>query len=205
MKRNYCVLTENEFFQKINGVEKSTLETAYASFVNQVIELCHENSDPQHSIIALIYSEIELQFHRLHGNEKEETAIYVSKALVLVKKMQSYLTKIIQMPIQSLTQVSKNKDEVASPVLQWTGNILDLVELIYGLYEMGCIDKGKTPLNIIAPKLYFFFGVKTQECYRYYSAIKQRKNASRTYFLDEMQEKLNEKMRRDDEQERIRK
>ena len=35
--------------------------------------------------------------------------------------------------------------------------------------------------------------------------IKRRKNESRTYFLDRMQEKLNEKMLRDEEMERLRK
>lgn len=34
--------------------------------------------------------------------------------------------------------------------------------------------------------------------------IKRRKNESRTYFLDKMQEKLNERMLRDEELERMR-
>ena len=97
-------------------------------------------------------------------------------------------------PIKSETQKS----------LQWTGNTLDLVELIYGLSEMGCIDNGETPLKVLAPALYEFFGLDTKECYRYYSAIKLRKNPSRTYFFDKMQKKLNEKIRRDEELERMR-
>jgi len=88
--------------------------------------------------------------------------------------------------------------------LQWTGNTLDLVELVYGLSEMGCIDNGETPLKVLAPALYEFFGLDTKECYRYYSAIKLRKNPSRTYFIDKMQKKLNEKIRRDEELERMR-
>jgi hypothetical protein len=35
-------------------------------------------------------------------------------------------------------------------------------------------------------------------------AIRRRKNYSRTYFHDRMQEKLNDKMRKDDELERMR-
>lgn len=60
--------------------------------------------------------------------------------------------------------------------LQWTGNTLDLVELIYGLSEMGCIDNGETPLKVLAPALYEFFGIDTKECYRYYIVWKYSTN-----------------------------
>ena len=45
------------------------------------------------------------------------------------------------------------------------------------------------------------FGVESKDCYRFYTDIKRRKNESRTYFLDRMQEKLNERMMRDEELE----
>ena len=41
-------------------------------------------------------------------------------------------------------------------------------------------------------------------CMAYNSLYKRRKNESRTYFLDRMQEKLNERMLRDDELDRMR-
>ena len=41
-------------------------------------------------------------------------------------------------------------------------------------------------------------------CYRFYTDIKRRKSDSRTYFLEKMQDKLNAKMRHDDELERMR-
>lgn len=49
------------------------------------------------------------------------------------------------------------------------------------------------------------FGIESKDCYRFYIDIKRRKNESRTYFLDRMQEKLNERMLRDEEMERLRK
>ena len=48
-------------------------------------------------------------------------------------------------------------------------------------------------------------GIESKDCYRFYIDIKRRKNESRTYFLDRMQEKLNERMLRDEEMERLRK
>ena len=109
------------------------------------------------------------------------------------------------MPPLSAIHTSDNKttENPASP-LQWTGNAIDLVELIYGINEMGCINNGNMPLKQLAPLLYKIFGVESKDCYRFYIDIKRRKNESRTYFLDKMQEKLNEKMLRDEEMERMR-
>ena len=122
-------------------------------------------------------------------------------ALVFVKKMQRHLSTIAtQMPPLNPSTNEKNN----TPALQWTGNAIDLVEMIYGISEMGCINNGNIKLNELAPVLYAFFGVNSKDCYRFYTDIKRRKNDSRTYFLDKMQVKLNEKMRRDDELERMR-
>lgn len=41
-------------------------------------------------------------------------------------------------------------------------------------------------------------GIKAKDCYRFYTDIRRRKKHSRTYFLDRMQEKLNDKMRKDE-------
>ena len=100
---------------------------------------------------------------------------------------------------------ANNTTETATSLLQWTGNAIDLVELIYGIDEMGCINNGNMPLKQLAPLLYRIFGVESKDCYRFYTDIKRRKNESRTYFLDRMQEKLNERMLRDEELERMRK
>lgn len=183
------------------------METAYMAFANQVIELCG-SIHASHTAIALAYIEIELQHHpvRLLSEERKEAAAYIGKALSFVRKMQKFLTTPQVPPLTSniySTNITAAKSETPKS-LQWTGNTLDLVELIYGLSEMGCIDNGETPLKVLAPALYEFFGLDTKECYRYYSAIKLRKNPSRTYFIDKMQKKLNEKIRRDEELERMR-
>ena len=74
-----------------------------------------------------------------------------------------------------------SKEKNNTPALQWTGNAIDLVEMIYGISEMGCINNGNIQPNELAPVLYTFFGVNSKDW----------KNDSRTYFLDKMQVKLN--------------
>ncbi len=107
-------------------------------------------------------------------------------------------------PQAAVQPTADNTTETATSLLQWTGNAIDLVELIYGIDEMGCINNGNMPLKQLAPLLYKIFGVESKDCYRFYTDIKRRKNESRTYFLDRMQEKLNERMLRDDELDRMR-
>ena len=69
---------------------------------------------------------------------------------------------------------------------------------------MGSVNDGNVKFKDLAQAMYQFFGIKAKDCYRFYTYIRRRKNYSRTYSLDKMQEKLNEKMRRDDELERMR-
>ena len=137
--------------------------------------------------------------------EKREVAAYISKALSFVRKMQKFLAAPQVSPLIPIRTSSDNTTENPASPLQWTGNAIDLVELIYGINEMGCINNGNMPLKQLAPLLYKIFGVESKDCYRFYIDIKRRKNESRTYFLDRMQEKLNEKMLRDEEMERLRK
>ena len=203
---NYFLLAETEFFRLINEAGNCNMETAYTAFATQVIELCSGNTDINRTIIALAYIEIELQHHPVRNlsEERKEIAAYISKALSFVRKMQKFLAAPQVPPLIPLHTSTTNTTENHASPLQWTGNAIDLVELIYGINEMGCINNGKMPLKQLAPLLYKIFGVEAKDCYRFYIDIKRRKNESRTYFLDRMQEKLNEKMLRDEELERMR-
>ena len=196
---NHTILTDTEFFNSINSSEYKELPSAYNKFVARVIEHCHSATDIKHIAVALMYAEIELQFHQVQDDSQH--SVYVRKALAFVKKMQRHIS-VISTQVLPLNPSINEKNN--TPALQWTGNAIDLVEMIYGISEMGCINNGNIQLNELAPVLYAFFGVNSKDCYRFYTDIKRRKNDSRTYFLDKMQVKLNEKMRKDDELERMR-
>ena len=199
---NYFLLADTEFFRRINEAGDCNMETAYMAFANQVIELCG-SMNTSHAIIALAYIEIELQHHpiRVLSEERKEAAIYIGKALSFVRKMQKFLSKPQAPPLSNLhTAADTPSDSSASPI-RWTGNAIDLVELIYGIYEMGCINNGEMPLKQLAPLLYRIFGVEAKDCYRFYIDIKRRKTISHTHFLEQMQDRLNERIRRDEEAE----
>ena len=61
-----------------------------------------------------------------------------------------------------------------------------------GICVMGSVNDGEVKFKDLAQAMYQFFGVKAKDCYRFYTDIRRRKSHSRTYFLDKMQEKLND-------------
>ena len=128
---NYFLLAETDFFRLINEAGDCNMETAYTAFATQVIELCNGSMDANLTVIALAYIEIEMQHHPVRNlsEEKREIAAYVSKALSFVRKMQKFLATPQVPPLIS----ANNTTETATSLLQWTGNAIDLVELIYGI------------------------------------------------------------------------
>ena len=196
---NHTILTNTEFFQRITGNECQGLSSAYNSFVAKVIEHCHTGANMKHIAVALMYAEIELQFHQV--SDDGEMSVYIRKALAFVKKMQRHLSAVA-------TQVpplnpSNHKPESA---YRWTGSLVELVEIIYALDEMRCINDGENAINELTTFFGNLFGLEIKDniCYNAYADMKRRKNDSRTYFLDKLSQRLNLRMQRDDERERMR-
>ena len=199
IKMNHTILTNTEFFQRITGNECQGLSSAYNSFVAKVIEHCHTDADMKHIAIALMYAEIELQFLQVHNDS--EHSVYIRKALAFVKKMQRHLSVIA-------TQVPPLNPSTHQPqsAYRWTGSLVELVEIIYALDEMRCINDGENAINELTSFFGNLFGLEIKDniCYNAYADMKRRKNDSRTYFLDKLSQRLNLRMQRDDERERLR-
>lgn len=203
---NYLILAETEFFGLINAAaEPCNLNTAYDDFIKAIIELCCGSTDITTTVVALAYMENELQHHRIWHSpvDNGEISLFVRKALTFVRKIQKHLAtnNIPQVPPLTSILETPKKEKASVPALRWTGNAIDLVEMIYGIHEMSCINDGEIPLKQLASTLYSFFGVETKDCYRFYTDIKRRKTISHTHFLEQMQARLNERIRRDEEAE----
>ena len=203
---SYNILTETAFFKVINDLggkmKMEQIQEEYHQFVTQVIDLCHRTSESKEALHALVFAETELQYHHCY--------IQIQDVLLdcIINKALSFIRKMMQQVKASACKgasvaVAHEKTDKALPIC-WTGNAVDLVEMVYGICVMGSVNDGEVKFKELAQAMYQFFGVKTKDCYRFYTDIRRRKNYSRTYFLDKMQEKLNDKMRRDDELERMR-
>ena len=160
---NYFLLAETEFFRRINEAGDCNMESIHGFRHPNRIELCNGGMDMNLTVIALAYIEIELQHHPVRNlsEERREIAAYVSKALSFVRKMQKFPCHAPSATTNIRQQRNRNHRQ---PSL--TGNAIDLVELIYGIDEMGCINNGNMPLKQLAPILYKIFGIESKDCYR---------------------------------------
>lgn len=205
----HLILIETEFFRLIDNPDSRTeLGAAYNEFTTAVVSLCTGAASPCHPLPALSYVETELQYHKAIRDPNTEHSIYVRKALAFVRRMLKIITIPHSQvpPLSSIPYKDEKKDDTPAdaPPMRWTGKASDLVELIYGVSEMGCINGGEASLKEIAAYFYKVFGVQAKGCYNIYNDIKMRKNESRTYFLDRAAEKVNRRMLLDEERERMR-
>jgi len=109
--------------------------------------------------------------------------------LKAIKRIATDLNKVIQ----SLENIDNLK-----PPIKWTGSAADLVELTYGIVKSKRFNDGDADINTVIQYLCDMFSFEVKDCYDTYRAIRRRVD-SRTLLLDEMKEKLNERMDRADE------
>lgn len=182
----------------VDAAYKAVTEELFREFNKVLYSFCNEEQDRITIFRTLRYTRIRLHIMRKYLPEENaptcnmqsrflDTAIgYISTELDLLR---CYDRK------QESTQLNS--------LHHWTGTLVELVELIYGLQELRSIDDGETAIN----ELITFFGrifgmnIKSSQCYNSYSDMKSRKSESRTYFLDKLRERLNLRMQRDDEKE----
>lgn len=201
----YIALTQTDFFRQIeDSCSHESLSPAYIDFTDRIIRLCMDESDQYLAVLTLAYTEMELRFHhRLQVPETDGMPhLYIRKAIAFVRRIRKHIAASAPpFPPPDTNQ------EIPPPatVMRWTGKASDLVEILYGMAEMGCINDGEITVGELASFFYSLFNVEAKDCYRIYSDLKLRKNKSRTYFLDKMQEKLNRRMDMDEERDKMRK
>lgn len=180
----------------VDTATKAVTEELFREFDKALQSFCNEEQDRIVVFRTLRYTRIRLYVLRKYLSDDEAAT----------RNTQSRFLEIalgyINTELELLTRYG-GRAETPAMRMRWTGTLVEMVELIYGLQEMRCIDDGDTPIN----ELFAFFGsqfgleIKVRNCYDTYLDIKRRKNDSRTYFLDKMRDRLNLRMQRDDEKE----
>lgn len=166
---SYNILIETAFFKVINNLggkmEMGQIQEEYHQFVTQVIDLCHRTSESKEALHALVFAETELQYHPLlHPDTGCALGLYIKKALSFIRKMMQQV-KASACKGASVA-VAHEKTDKALPIC-WTGNAVDLVEMVYGICVMGSVNDGEVKFKELAQAMYQFFGVKTKDCYRF--------------------------------------
>ncbi len=97
-------------------------------------------------------------------------------------------------------QVNSSESELLkqTPRVFWTGNKTELVELIYALQSSGNINSGTADIKVMARLFEQIFQVDLGNYYHKFTEIRARK-ASKTKFLDRLQDVLNQRFDQLDE------
>lgn len=215
----HLILADTKFFRLISSPDgHAGLSAAYEEFIAKTISLCTHAGGIHCLLHALSYAETELQYHKaLQGRcHENELNLHVHKALAFVRKMLRCLVmeyRHVPPPASRLPDTGPTGTAfpevpgAEAPPMRWTGTISDLVELLYGLDTLKCVNGGETGIHELWRHFTRFFGMelKDNQCYNAYVDIRRRKNESRTYFFDRAAEKLNRRIADDDERERKRK
>lgn len=199
---DYRILTGGNFFRCVSqNTDDADIRSAYDDFSQAIFDSYVHADNPHGLLFSLIYAEAELQsLHDIFSDNADSKSVYLKKALSLVRRMLENLKS--QVPPLSTPQT----DSPPTSSFRWTGSLVELIEVIYALDELGCINDGQNNIKELAA----FFGsqlgleIKDRHCYDAYLDMKRRKNESRTYFLDKMRERLNLRMQRDDAKENAR-
>jgi hypothetical protein len=106
----------------------------------------------------------------------------------------NYIEQMLEkMKKKSVSTISVNK-----PSLNWTGNKIELIELVYALYHNSSINNGKTDIKEIASKFGEFLNIEIDEhIYRNFIDIKNRKIET-TKFLNILSQTLSRKISEQD-------
>ena len=183
----------------VDAATKAVTEELFREFDKALQSLCNEEQDRRVIFRTLRYARIRL--HVLQKYFPDDEAATRNAQYRFLEIALGYINTELEL-------LARDRCRAESPAtrMRWTGTLVELVELIYGLQEMRCIDDGDTPINELFALFGRLFGIEIKEshCYNAYMDMKRRKNDSRTYFLDKMRERLNLRMQRDDEKERER-
>lgn len=204
-RMQHLILTNTSLFRIIQQRETvSSLESAYDEFVETVFSVCSDINDIKAMVITMTYTEIELQHLLERNSSQEEHNEYIRKMISLIRKTIERIRHYHNLQSLSIPIISEDVSVPSVIRHKWTGSVIELVEMVYGLVEMGVIDSGDKPIHELVAHIAVFFNVEIKDCYSTYVDMKRRKNESRTYFLDKMRERLNSRMQRDDEKEKMR-
>ncbi|WP_416991436.1 RteC domain-containing protein [Alistipes indistinctus] len=184
----------------VDAATKAVTEELFRNFNNTLQSFCDEERDRVVLFRTLRSTRIRLSILRKYLLD-EEVGPNKTRGRFL-----DIAIGYINTELELLRRYDRIRDLHTKTPHRWTGTIVELVELIYGLQELHCIDEGEAPINELIAFFNSSFGLEVKEshCYNAYADMKRRKNDSRTYFLDKMRERLNLRMQRDEEKERAR-
>jgi hypothetical protein len=177
---------------------EADLSAAYTAFVHSVLALCTgSETGGIHAFLVLNHTRIELECLKKKGEDIQKgnpAGEYLDRALDFLQCIFKGLR--IEIPAHSspstiLLPPPKRLD------IRWTGNVVELTELIMAIQETKCINDGKLCTIELFNYLCDVLGLDRAACFSHYTNMKNRRNP--TKFLDRLKYVLLRKIASDDE------
>lgn len=188
-------LTETQFIRELIARQNENLHISYKDFVMQVYDLCRNKQEKGFAVSALLVVEVEisaLQTATQREDVNNALASFINKALHFVRNTISHYKEVDFVP-------TGEDDMIEKIGLNWKANKSALIEIGYAFKVAKCFGANVSAREIIL-KLAKLFKVDMAENYIYkkYYDMKTRENNRRTYFIDDLGDKLNDHMDNED-------
>lgn len=116
---------------------------------------------------------------------------YLFAKIKAYELLQDYLLKALQRLDPSLTSIPPEQEAFE---LKWTGDKVNLVEVIYALYFTGQFNNGNADVAVILRFMEKHFQIDLSRAYRDFTDIRNRKVSSPTRFIDQMRESIHKRV-----------
>lgn len=192
---NLFALTETQFIRELIARQNENLHISYKDFVMQVYDLCRNKQEKGFAVSALLVVEVEisaLQTAAQREDVNNALVSFINKALHFVRNTISHYKEVDFVP-------TSEDDMIETIGLNWQANKSALIEIGYAFKVAKCFGANVSAREIIL-KLAKLFKVDMAENYIYkkYYDMKTRENNRRTYFIDDLGDKLNDHMDNED-------
>jgi hypothetical protein len=117
---------------------------------------------------------------------------YLFSKIKAYELLQDYLLQALR----KLDPMFKNipDDEKDAPKLKWTGDKVNLVEVIYALYFTGQLNNGNADIAVIIRFMEKYLQIDLSRAYRDFTDIRNRKVSSPTRYIDQMRESIHKRV-----------
>lgn len=122
---------------------------------------------------------------------------YLFSKIKAFKLLQDYLCSALQNLDSRTPLLLADPGQNPKPGLKWTGDKVNLVEVIYGLFYTGQLNDGNADIADIIRWMEHNLDIDLGKAYRKFLDIRRRKTVSHTRFLDQMREGIVKRIEED--------
>lgn len=125
-------------------------------------------------------------------------AVYYANKFAKVRALVRVICEVVQ-ELMTLNDAPAPDSGKFDQKLVWTGTKIELIELVYALFERGCINKGQVTLKRIIGEFEAFFNTRLDNYLTLFKQSIRMRKETRTIFLEALISGLTERMDKFDE------